>query len=159
MSRFAESRGWAAAWGDVIGAAVLGTDRRPLPAPPPGLLSQELVAPAGDRAAELRLSKVRADAVRSAGADSQVAELRAAAGADPDAARQLCTLLFELRDGDGLRAELEAGTYGAADRLIALYTADETMPPEQLLHLRAFGLTADGQPIPTAPPMTFRKDI
>jgi hypothetical protein len=107
----------------------------------------EARAKAGDQAAELRLSKVHEAGVRSASAGSEVAGLRAAAGGDPDAARQLCTLLFELRDLDGLRAELEAGTYGAADRLIALYTADEIMPPQQLAHLRAFGLAADGTPI------------
>jgi hypothetical protein len=103
-------------------------------------------AHAGDRAAERRLSKVHAAGIRSASAESELAELQAAAGADPEAARQLCTLLFELRDENGLRAELEAGTYGAADRLIALYTADEIMPREHLAHLRAFGLTADGTP-------------
>jgi hypothetical protein len=114
---------------------------------------------AGDQAAELRLSKVHAEGVRSAGAESEVAELRAAASGNPEAARQLCTLLFELRDEDGLRAELESGTYGAADRLVALYTAQERMPPEQLAHLRAFGLSADGLLItPYSEPMTFRKD-
>lgn len=114
----------------------------------------------GDQAAELRLSKVHAAGIRSAGAESEVAELRATAGGNPEAARQLCTLLFELRDENGLRTELEAGTYGAADRLIALYTAQESMPPEQLAHLRAFGLSADGKPItPYSDTTTFRKDF
>lgn len=114
----------------------------------------------GDQAAELRLSKVHAAGIRSAGAESEVSELRATAGGNPEAARQLCTLLFELRDENGLRTELEAGTYGAADRLIALYTAEESMPPEQLAHLRAFGLSADGKPItPYSDPTTFRKDF
>ena len=114
----------------------------------------------GDRAAELRWTKVYAAGIRSAGTGSEVAELRATAGGDPEAARQLCTLLFELRDENGLRTELEAGTYGAADRLIALYTAEESMPPQQLAHLRAFGLSADGKAItPDSEPMTLRKDF
>ncbi|WP_173082627.1 hypothetical protein [Phytohabitans rumicis] len=108
-------------------------------------------ARAGDPAAELRLSKVHEEGVRTAGAESEAADLRAAAGGDPEAARRLCALLFELRDRAGLRAELEAGTYGAADRLIALYTAEETVPAEQLANLRAFGLTADGAPITPTP--------
>ncbi len=113
----------------------------------------------GDQAAELRLSKVHAAGVRSAGAESEVSELRATAGGNPEAARKLCTLLFELRDESGLRVELESGTYGAADRLIALYTAEESMPPERLAHLRAFGLSADGKlTSPYSEPMTFRKD-
>jgi tetratricopeptide (TPR) repeat protein len=99
----------------------------------------------GDRFAQLRLTKVQEEGMRSAGAESEVEALRADATTDPEKARQLCALLFDLRDADGLRAELEAGTTGAADRLIALYTAQESMPPEQLAHLRAFGLTADGQ--------------
>jgi tetratricopeptide (TPR) repeat protein len=113
----------------------------------------------GDPAAELRLSKVRAEGVSAGGTGSEVAKLRAAAGGDPDAARQLCTVLFELRDVDGLRSEVEAGTHSAADLLIALHTAQENIPPEQLAYLRAFGLTADGKlVIPGSEPMTFEKD-
>ena len=41
------ARGWATAWSDVVAAAVLGTDRRPLPAPPEGLLPDALVLDAG----------------------------------------------------------------------------------------------------------------
>ena len=44
------ARGWATAWSDVVAAAVLGTDRRPLPAPPEGLLPDALVPDAGDHA-------------------------------------------------------------------------------------------------------------
>ena len=90
-------------------------------------------ANAGDEAAKLRLSKVHEEGVRTAGTGTEVAELRAAAASDPESARRLCTLLFELRDLGGLRAELEAGTYGAADRLVALYTAEESLPPDQLV--------------------------
>jgi hypothetical protein len=50
----------------------------------------------------------------------EITELRAAVDeGQAEAALQLCTLLFELRDEKRLRAELEAGTAGAADRLIA----------------------------------------
>ncbi|WP_433205491.1 tetratricopeptide repeat protein [Dactylosporangium sp. CS-047395] len=110
----------------------------------------------GDEAAERRLPKVHEAVSRSGGAASELATLRATAGADPEAAWQLCGLLFELRDLEGLHNELDAGTYGAADRLMALHTAGETMPIEQLMRLRAFGLTADGAPID--PPADFRKD-
>jgi hypothetical protein len=103
-------------------------------------------AEAGDRAAELRLSKVNAAAADGRGPDAQLAELRTAldAGA-PEAAGQLCALLFELRDRDELWHEMQAGTSGAADRLLALYTATDFMTPEQLTRIRAFGLEADGQ--------------
>ncbi|GAA3195196.1 hypothetical protein ACFO1B_03040 [Dactylosporangium siamense] len=102
----------------------------------------------GDEAARRRLSKVHEAVVRAAGAASELAALRATAGGDPEAAWQLCGLLFELRDLEGLHTELDAGTHGAADRLMALHTAHETMPIEQLAELRAFGLTADGAPRP-----------
>ena len=59
-----------------------------------------------------------------------------------EAAFQLCTLLFELRDEESLMAELDAGTTGAAERLIALYTARDH---RSLIQLRAFGLDAAGQ--------------
>jgi hypothetical protein len=99
-------------------------------------------AEAGDRAAELRLSKTHGRPVRRAEARYQIGELRAAADEGrPDAALQLCTLLFELRDEANLRAELEAGTAGAGERLIALYTAQRH---KSLIPLRAFGLDADG---------------
>ncbi|MET7400564.1 hypothetical protein ABZS66_44510 [Dactylosporangium sp. NPDC005572] len=110
----------------------------------------------GDEAAERRLSKAHEASARAGGAASELAVLRATAGADPEAAWQLCGLLFELRDVEGLHTELDAGTYGAADRLMALHTASETMPMEQLAKLRAFGLTADGAPI--TPPDDLRKD-
>ncbi|MFI5911042.1 helix-turn-helix domain-containing protein [Dactylosporangium sp. NPDC051541] len=109
---------------------------------------------AGDQAANLRLSKAHAGDVHPVGDASQLAALRTAAGTDPEAARQLCALLFALRDVAGLQAELEAGTLGAADRLLALYTADELKTPAQVAYLRAFGLSADGTPLP--PPI--RKD-
>lgn len=100
-------------------------------------------AESGDRAAELRLSKMHRTAARQQDATYEIAELRAAVDEGrAEAALQLCTLLFELRDEKQLRAELEAGTAGAADRLIALWTAQEN---SALIRLRAFGLDADGR--------------
>ena len=99
----------------------------------------------GDRAAELRLAKAVREPGRPAGAEREMAELRAAVDQGrPEAAVHLCTLLFELRDEESLRAELEAGTAGAAERLITLYTANEH---RDLIDLRAFGLDAAGDTI------------
>ncbi|MEU4157852.1 hypothetical protein [Actinoplanes sp. NPDC026670] len=96
----------------------------------------------GERAAELRLSKLRRTAPRSEGSALEIAGLRAKVDdGSHEAALQLCTLLFELRDEDNLRAELNAGTAGAGDRLIALYTAQEH---PSLISLRAYGLDAAG---------------
>ncbi|MEV4350616.1 hypothetical protein AB0J83_39670 [Actinoplanes sp. NPDC049596] len=93
----------------------------------------------GDRAAELRISKAH----RHERARFQIEQLRAQADEGrAEAALQLCTLLFELRDEEQLKVELNAGTPGAADRLIALYTAQDH---PSLIRLRAFGLDADGQ--------------
>ncbi|GAA3294992.1 hypothetical protein Dvina_41330 [Dactylosporangium vinaceum] len=117
----------------------------------------EARAGAGDPAAALRLSKAHAEGRHPEGAESQLAALRAAAGPDPEAARQLCALLFALRDVEGLQAEVEAGTLGAADRLLALYTADELKSPQQVAHLRAFGLSADGRPL--SPPSGRTTDV
>lgn len=100
-------------------------------------------AEAGDQAAELRLSKIQRVQAAHQGAKYQIGELRAAADEGrAEAALQLCALLFELRDEDTLRAELDAGTTGAAERLVALYTAQDH---RSLIQLRAFGLDADGR--------------
>ena len=97
---------------------------------------------AGDQAAQLRLSKVHRISSQRENAAFEIDELRKAVDEGrPEAALQLCTLLFELRDEQNLRAELDAGTTGAAERLIALYTAQEH---HLLVPLRAFGLDADG---------------
>jgi hypothetical protein len=96
----------------------------------------------GERAAELRLSKLRRAAFRAQGSSSEIAGLRTEVDeGSHEAALQLCTLLFELRDEPNLRAELNAGTAGAAERLIALYTAQEH---PSLIPLRAYGLDAAG---------------
>jgi tetratricopeptide (TPR) repeat protein len=112
-------------------------------------------ADAGDRAAGLRLAKIHRLSARRAGAVYQIAELRSAVDEGrPEAALQLCTLLFELRDEKNLKAELNAGTTGAAERLIALYTAQEH---RSLIQLRAFGLDADGQLVtPGTDPLNVR---
>jgi hypothetical protein len=100
-------------------------------------------ADAGDPAAQLRLSKVHRVAARGPGAADEIGVLRAEVDeGQPEAAVRLCTLLFELRDEANLKAELDAGTRGAAERLIALYTAQNR---PSLVRLRAFGLDADGQ--------------
>jgi hypothetical protein len=100
-------------------------------------------AEAGDRAAGLRLAKLHRDEGRGTAAAYQVASLRAAVDeGDPEAPGKLCSLLFDLRDEIGLRAELDAGTDGAAERLLALHTAQDH---PSLIRLRAFGLDADGR--------------
>jgi hypothetical protein len=100
-------------------------------------------AGAGDRAAELRLTKLQRDADRGAAPEYEIGTLRRAVDeGDPEAPGKLCSLLFDLRDEANLRAELEAGTAGAAERLLALYTAQDN---PSLVRLRAFGLTADGR--------------
>lgn len=107
------------------------------------------LADAGHRAAELRLSKMHRISSRGENARWEIAARREAVDEGrPEAAVELCTLLFELRDEDNLRAEVDAGTSGAADRLIALYTAQGH---ESLSLLRAFGLDADGQLVTPKP--------
>ncbi|NRQ36536.1 hypothetical protein HII36_32590 [Nonomuraea sp. NN258] len=113
-------------------------------------------AEAGDRPAQLRLSKRHPDGVHAEGAAAELAELRAAVDdGKPEAALQLCALLFELRDEAGLTDELNAGTKGAADRLLALYMATGRHAPEKTARLRSFGLDADESPFP-GPESTLR---
>lgn len=108
-------------------------------------------ADAGDRAAELRLSKI--DMTDPDSATAEVAQLRAGADAGrSDDARQLCARLFELRAEQELWLEMQAGTLGAADRLIALYTAEESVPPERVVSLRTLGLDANGDDHVLNPP-------
>lgn len=102
-------------------------------------------AEAGDRPAQLRLAKLQRDAGQGAGArpEYEIDMLRRAVDdGEPEAPVKLCSLLFDLRDEPNLRAELDAGTVGAAERLLALYTAQDH---PALTQLRAFGLTADGR--------------
>ncbi|MEV5502432.1 hypothetical protein AB0M50_44240 [Nonomuraea fuscirosea] len=112
-------------------------------------------AEAGDRPAQLRLSKVRRDDVRAEDMAAELTALRTAVDdGKPEAALQLCALLFELRDEKELTAELNEGTNGAADRLMALYTATGRHPPEMTARLRSFGFNADGSGLP-GPDSTF----
>jgi hypothetical protein len=100
-------------------------------------------AEAGDEAAQLRLSKLQRARARQVEAKYQIEQLRAEVDEGRhEAALQLCTLLFELRDDAALRQELDAGTAGAAERLIALYTAQDH---RSLVAVRAYGLEADGR--------------
>ncbi len=106
-------------------------------------------AEAGDHAAELRLSKLRRHSAQRSETKYEIAQLRAEVDEGRfEAALQLCTLLFELRDEAGLRAELDAGTTGAAERLIALWTATEN---RDLVRLRAYGLDARGDVVMHVP--------
>jgi hypothetical protein len=74
-----------------------------------------------------------------------VIELRVAADADnEEAASQLAALLFDARDQAALLAEVNAGTYRAADRYLALLTAEQSLEPALIGQIRAFGLDADG---------------
>lgn len=100
-------------------------------------------ADAGDRAAAQRLSKV--DPIDGDSVAAEVAALRAGAEkGHPEHARQLCARLYDLRDEYQLWLETRAGTHGAADRLIALYTAVESVPTGRVAHLRAFGFPDEG---------------
>ncbi|MCO8271796.1 hypothetical protein M1L60_14455 [Actinoplanes sp. TRM 88003] len=105
----------------------------------------EARAQAGDQAAQLRVSKVHQ---HRESADAELAELRAAVDdGNPEAGPQLCALLFELRDETRLKAELNAGTAGAADRLIALYMALDRFDPGRLARLHGYGFHADGRTV------------
>ncbi|WP_092545423.1 hypothetical protein [Actinoplanes derwentensis] len=105
-------------------------------------------ANAGDRAAHRQLKKLLASGAATDGTaiQAQVSDLRRRiADGDEDAGRQLTTLLFELRNEDELRREVDAGTFQAAERLVALLNAREN-DPVGVDRLRAHGLTADGSP-------------
>jgi hypothetical protein len=100
-------------------------------------------ADAGDSAARLRMTKLQREQGRRSDVRYQVEQLRAEVDEGRgDAAIQLCGLLFDLRDQAALQEELDAGTAGAAERLIALYTAQDH---RSLIALRAYGLEADGR--------------
>nr|MDT0660602.1 hypothetical protein [Micromonospora sp. DSM 115978] len=109
-------------------------------------------ADAGDESAANRLSKLRANepASTTAGVEAQIESLRSAVvEGRRHGAEQLTTLLFELRSEEGLRAEVDAGTPFATDRLIALRMADcgrDWRAAAAVLRLRSCGLHADGRP-------------
>jgi transcriptional regulator with XRE-family HTH domain len=113
------------------------------------LLAQR--ADAGDRAAARQLAKLRDSAATADGAAVQahLAHLRRRiGGGDEAAARQLTTLLFDLRNVTDLRREVDAGTREAAERLVALLNADESVARTLVEDLRVHGLDADGTPYP-----------
>jgi hypothetical protein len=119
-------------------------------------------ADAGDRAAGFRLTHLTAatgaadqEGIAEAGPPADlgwsspgqpdVIELRVAADAgNEEAASQLAALLFDARDQDALLAEVNAGTYRAADRYLALLTAEQSLEPSLIAQIRAFGLDAGG---------------
>ncbi|GID93412.1 hypothetical protein Adi01nite_28240 [Amorphoplanes digitatis] len=104
-------------------------------------------ANAGDPAASRQLAKLLASdtAVDSTAVQTQFIHLqRQIRSGDEVAARQLTTLLFDLRDETELRCQVDAGTFQAAERLVALLNADETVDRELVNRLRAHGLRADG---------------
>ena len=107
-------------------------------------------AKAGDRVSELRLAKLDGSpAAHGSSSDEGVAaelsQLRTNADAgDEQSASQLTSLLFDLRQRDELFGEVNAGTYQAADRYVALLVAEEDMDRGDIRQIRAFGLNADG---------------
>jgi hypothetical protein len=105
-------------------------------------------ADAGDQAAALYLTRIQDHAADSKpGSHGGLAELRAAAdGGDEEAATELTALLFEAGDQGALLAEINAGTYLAAERYVALLTADPAVDRGRVRQVRAFGLRADGLP-------------
>lgn len=104
-------------------------------------------ADAGDQAASRQLAKLLASGTTGDGAavQAQLAHLRHRIGSgDEAAARQLTALLFDLRKEADLRCEVDAGTFQAAERLVALLNADETVDRAYVDHLCAHGLDAGG---------------
>jgi hypothetical protein len=108
----------------------------------------------GDEAAIRRLTKVDIEAAESADENAVVAQIAALRSGvdsgDQNAADQLTMLLFELRREGDLRAEVDAGTPRASERLVALLTAeycDHAPRMADIRRLRAFGLHADGTPV------------
>ncbi|MEU0555430.1 hypothetical protein [Dactylosporangium sp. NPDC006015] len=103
----------------------------------------------GDQAAARQLMKLRDSTTAADGAavQAQIAHLRRGIiGGDDAAARQLTTLLFDLRNEAELRREVDAGTLQAAERLVALLNADENVDRSFVDRLRTHGLEADGAP-------------
>ncbi|MDG4794957.1 hypothetical protein [Micromonospora sp. WMMD1082] len=109
-------------------------------------------ADAGDESAANRLSKLQAGEPdpTTSGAEAQIDALRSAVvEGRPHGAEQLTTLLFELRDEEGLRAEVNAGTQFADERLVALKMVNcgrDMGAAAAVLKLRSCGLHADGTP-------------
>lgn len=106
-------------------------------------------ADAGDEAAARQLAKLLASetTVDGAAIQTQLAYLRRRiSGGDEAAARQLTALLFDLRNEAELRREVDAGTFQAAERFVALLNATETVDRTLVDRIRAHGLDAGGIP-------------
>jgi len=101
----------------------------------------------GDQAAALYLDRLRERNASAGPHGADLARLRAAAdGGDQDAAAELIALLFDAGDQKALLAEVNAGTHQAAERYLALLTADPAADRSQVRRIRLFGLRADGLP-------------
>jgi hypothetical protein len=102
-------------------------------------------AATGDRAALTHLNRIRDD---TSSVRPEIQQLREAlGGGEVAAAERLTSLLFELADEPELRAEVDAGTAYAADRLLALLMVnrcDDPVASDEVVKLRAFGLHCDG---------------
>jgi hypothetical protein len=79
--------------------------------------------------------------------DDHVEQLRAEADrGNEKAANELTGRLFDAGDRAGLLAEVNAGTHRAAERYVALLTADPAMDRRDVQAVQAYGLRSDGQP-------------
>jgi hypothetical protein len=109
-------------------------------------------ADAGDRSAVVHIERLgkRNDTAQEA---NDLARLRLSADTgDERAASELTAMLFDAGDHAALLAEVNAGTFLAAERYLALLTADAGANHGRVSQIRAFGLRADGQPAgPGAP--------
>jgi hypothetical protein len=105
-------------------------------------------ADAGDPTAALHLSRLY-ERGASPSSDNEVglAALRIAAdNGDEEAATELTALLLEAGDRNALLGEVNAGTYLAAERYVALLTIEIDTDRSTVRQIRAFGLRANGTP-------------
>lgn len=101
----------------------------------------------GEPVAALYLDRLRERNTCAGPHGAELARLRAAAdGGDQDAAAELIAMLFDAADQKALLAEVNAGTHQAAERYLALLTADPAADRGQVRRIRLFGLRADGLP-------------
>jgi hypothetical protein len=122
-------RGWADTWAGLLGAAVLGTDRRPLPEPPEGLLPDALVQRAGDDATRLLDRAAALTAARRAGCTPDPAPPPLPLCPDDD--RPPCPPVAARR----LAELLEAWPMLVEEWLLALGDAGCRLPPEHAVAL------------------------
>ncbi|WP_328609595.1 hypothetical protein OG943_10860 [Amycolatopsis sp. NBC_00345] len=103
------------------------------------------LAETGDPVAERHLGLLCAQDLDRKPDDAELRRLRASA-ADPDVSAELLATLFDAGDRHALLAEVNAGTPEAAERYLALLTADSTADRGTVRRIRQFGLRADGSP-------------